>query len=660
MSAAKLKDAKRRAGIASHQASQGCGDLPAKWNHAQALASSGHADQAYALYVNLLQSCSARNELEGTAWKAANALPAEETDRLLAEPVFDKPALHKIRTALQLQRMYKENTAGHYASALTYSRALRADSSATLDASAIEVSGWLEDRAHNDKVAESLFRQAISGAKDPAAARMGLALSLMHQERLQEAEAESRDFATPDGKRLHAAIVLARAKMSDDPALLEAALKLVDETGGAAEPATVAFRGWALLKKGRPAEAEAIFAKLHKDAPEAEEYQQGLVYAAAANHDYSMLRLLVRKEAHSSSLASQVLAEHYERMGLYDRAAQLENHPPEGHEAAVQTFFSFDNKSGTEGQDKLSVWTLPQLSAALTPAHDPELSVRVDAQAVRLNDGVRHAWGKQLGGAVRKEIGEGVVVAGVALETPGEGTTQVLGKLQYQRVSENEDQYIRVTASRDAIYDSLRSYEGGLGASAGTGPAVSSSLELAAREPIGHTQFYVGETVAGGAVTAHGTDVNPFYSASLALTRDFSVKGWSWLNAGPEVRLSNYRYDANRYDGAFAGYWSPKSNREAGLVFNAQSEEGGRFLFKTGGRVGYAARQLYTGYTSGAFGEDTTTVAALVSPNLIVGAGAGFRASPGYHDMTVFAWVKVPLESRGHLRAADLMTPRGF
>jgi hypothetical protein len=38
----------------------------------------------------------------------------------------------------------------------------------------------------------------------------------------------------------------------------------------------------------------------------------------------------------------------------------------------------------------------------------------------------------------------------------------------------------------------------------------------------------------------------------------------------------------------------------------------------------------------------------------------GYRASPGYRDMNLFAWVKVPLEPRGHLRAADLVTPRGF
>jgi hypothetical protein len=283
--------------------------------------------------------------------------------------------------------------------------------------------------------------------------------------------------------------------------------------------------------------------------------------------------------------------------------------------------------------------------------------LRIDGTVLRLDNGLQHAWGKLLGSTVRTDLGQGVLIAGAAVEAPGEGPTQVSGKFQYQQIAENEDEFVRITASRDGIYDSLRSYEG---VPSETGPAVSSSLEIAARQAIGRSAFHVGETLSGGAVTASGTAVNPFYFASLSLTRDFHLKGWSWLNAGPEVRISSYRYDANRYTGPYAGYWSPTSNREAGLVFYAQSNEGGRFLFRTGGRVGYATRELFTGRASGAFGEDTSTIAGLVSRNVIVGAGVGYRASLGYQDMTIFAWVKIPFEPRGHLRAADLVTPRGF
>ncbi|WP_160167466.1 hypothetical protein [Paraburkholderia kururiensis] len=53
-------------------------------------------------------------------------------------------------------------------------------------------------------------------------------------------------------------------------------------------------------------------------------------------------------------------------------------------------------------------------------------------------------------------------------------------------------------------------------------------------------------------------------------------------------------------------------------------------------------------------------MAGLVSPWLIAGTGMGYSTSPGYHDVSVFAWLKIPFEPRGHLRAADLFTPRGF
>lgn len=634
-----------------------CSNLPAKWDRGQALASSGHTEQADRLYLELLRACTKPGELTGTAWNAAKALPPADLDRLIADPVFEQPALLQVRTELRLQRMYVENEAGHDASALAYSRALRADPSVHLDASALEISGWLEERAHEDRAAETLFREALKTAKDPASARLGLTLSLMHQQRLAEAEAESRDLTTQQGKRLQAAIELALAKDSHDPARVDAALEQVEAVGDATEPATRALAGWALLNSGRPAQAEQIFSKLHTAAPENDEYFQGLVLAAAANRDYETLETLVNdKPRNLPPVARQTLADHDERLGRYDRARALTGHPSEGQEPSLQSLFTLDRKSGTAGQDKLTVWTLPQLS--LTMLASPTLTVRIDGTALRLDDGIRHAWGKQLGATVRTEVGPGVLAAGAALEKPGAAPVQVLGKVQYQQIAENEDAFLRVTLSRDGIYDSLRAFEGA--ASSGTGPAISSSLEIAAREPIGRSAFHVGETLSGGAVTASGTAVNPFYAVSLSLTRDFRAKGWSWLNAGPELRLGSYRYDSNRFDGPYGGYWSPKSNREAGLVFYAQSDEGGRFLFKTGGRIGYATRELFTGHASGAFGEDTTTIAALLARRVIVGTGVGYRTSPGYHDMSVFAWLKIPFEPRGHLRAADLVTPRGF
>ncbi|WP_154671503.1 tetratricopeptide repeat protein [Paraburkholderia mimosarum] len=633
-----------------------CSNLPAKWNRGQALAESGRTAQAYGLYLELLRVCTNPGELSGTAWKAAKGLPPADVDRLIADPVFEQPSLKPVRNELRLQRMYAENEAGHDANALAYSRALRADPSVKLNASALEVSGWLEDRAHDDRAAEALFREALKTARDPSSARLGLTLSLMHQQRLVEAEAESRNLATPQGKRLHAAIELALAKDSHDSAQVDAALRLVEEAGDATEPATRALAGWALLNSGRPAQAEQIFSKLHEAVPGNDEYIHGLVFAAAANRDYETLDTLVNENPNIPPVARQTLADHDERLGLYDRARALTGHPSEGQEPSLQSLFTLDRKSGTAGQDKLTVWTIPQLS--ITMLASPSLTVRIDGTALRLDDGVQHAWGKLLGTTVRTEVGQGVLFAGAALEKPGEGPVQVLGKVQYQRMAESEDEFLRVTLSRDSIYDSLRAFEGA--PSAGTGPAISSSLEVAARQAIGRSAFHFGETLSGGAVTASGTAVNPFYAISLSLTRDFRAKGWSWLNAGPEIRLSSYRYDANRFDGPYGGYWSPKSNREAGLVFYAQSDEGSRFLFKTGGRFGYATRELFTGHASGAFGEDTTTIAGLLARHLIVGTGIGYRASPGYHDMSVFAWLKIPFEPRGHLRAADLVTPRGF
>lgn len=636
-----------------------CTGLPAQWARAHALADAGGSAPATALYRDLLHRCDSPQEREGTAWQAAKALPSDALDRLLEDPVFDTAGMNKVRTGIRLQRMYDENTAGRYASALVFSRQLRADATVELDAPALEVSGWLEERAHDDAAAERLFRKALqrtSDRGDPESARFGLALSLMHQQRLDEAESQASLLTKPEGKRLRATIALARAKASHDARQVDAAIALADESGALEAPSTRALEGWALLDSGRPTQAEKIFEGLHAETPDNAEYRQGLAYAAAANRDYPALQSLVDADpAHTPPIAREALAAHDERRGLFDRARAVTSHISEGQEPALQSLVSLDRKSGTAGQDKLEVWTIPQLSLSLLPT--PTLSLHIDAAALRLDDGVRHAWGKTLGASLGTELGDGVLTAGAAVEEPGSGSTQLLGKLQYQRIAEQENAFARITVSRDSIYDSLRAYEG---VASGPGPAVSTSIELTGRDSIDGSAFYLGGTIAGGVVTASGTVDNPFYAASIALTRDFAAKGWSWLNAGPELRVSSYRYDANRFDGPYAGYWSPKSNREAGLVFNAQSDEGGRFLFKTGGRVGYAQRELFTGRASGAFGEDTTTAAVLLARHLIVGAGVGYRASPGYRDMSLFAWMKIPLEPRGHLHALDLVTPRGF
>jgi thioredoxin-like negative regulator of GroEL len=634
----------------------GCTDVPAKWAGAERFAEAGRVDEAYAVYSRLLQACTVAGVLQGTAWKAAKALPPDYVERLLAEHAFDEPVLRKTRAQIELDQMYAENTAGHAAAALKYSRALRADLSVTLDAAALEVSGWLEEQAHDERAAEQLFRAALARQSDSGSARQGLALSLMHQGRLDEAQAEARSLTTPDGRRLYAQIALASAKESGDPARVDAALALIDETGGANDRATRATIGWALLSSQRAARAEEVFRALHREAPDNEEYRQGLAYAATAAHDYATLETLVAANPSSTPApAREALAEHDARRALYGRASEVAGRPIEGHEAARQAYGDIDRKSGTAGQDKLTILTVPQLSATLLPS--PALSLRVDAALLRLDNDVRHAWGKQLGITARTDLHDGELAFGAMAEAPGRGPARISGKLQYQRYATDEASFFRISMTREGVYDSLRAYEG---AAAGTGPALSSSIEIAGSAPIGQSAWHIGETLAGGVVTASGTAFNPFYAASLGLTRDFSMKGWSWLNAGPQVRLSSYRYDANRFDGPYAGYWSPKSNREAGLVFAAQSEEGGRWLFKTGGRVGYATRELFTGRASGAFGEDTTTLVALAAPNLIVGAGVGYRASPGYRDMSVYAWVKVPFDVRAHLRAADLVTPRGF
>jgi len=665
-----------------------CENMPVKWAAAEKMARGGEADAALAVYVHLLAACPAPKVAEGTAWKAVGALPKTQRDRLIDGPALKIQDLSAIRSELLLARMTEENKAGQFKAALADSREIRAQIIEARDAGALESSAWLEEQAQNAAEAQNLFRLAAGAAKTPESvhrAQMGLALSFMKEGKLDEALEAAALAPTPDALRLAGSIWLIQAQAASKAGNGEEALRLLDQAALAGVPVgdtEQATRGWALLKMGRAKEAQGTFAALRVDGQNQKssetqiEARDGFIYAALETRDYGALKDVISEPAsvfsapetagnaasadaesqRATKMAQEAVAGHYDRMGYFGAAQAARGVPAEGLGASAQAMASYESKSGTQGQDKLRIATVPQLSVVLPPSSF--LQARVDAYGLRLDNGARHAWGEGATVSAARQLDLGVVGGSLGVENPGQGTTQILGSARYQWASGSEQEFVHATGSREAVLDSLRSFEGD--AAAGIGPATSNKGEIEGRARVFADDVFVQGSFTGGAVTARGTPFNPFYAVGVSLTRDFTVSGWSWLNGGVDLRGGSSRYDANRFDEKVGGYWSPKSNREAGVVFNAQSAEDKQWLFKASARTGYASRELYTGHASGAFSEGTAQVAALASRQVILGAGIGGRTSPGYHDTNVFAWVKIPFGARAHLTAADLAAPRGF
>ena len=165
--------------------------------------------------------------------------------------------------------------------------------------------------------------------------------------------------------------------------------------------------------------------------------------------------------------------------------------------------------------------------------------------------------------------------------------------------------------------------------------------------------------LGAGSVSGQNISNNAYLDMRASVMRDFVNPNFSWLTAGPELRISQWTRDENRFGAGFGGYFSPKSDTQLGVKFNALTHESGTSLYKASGFLGYVSRGLSYGSESGMGAEVDASAGWLLSSQLIAKAGVAFRTAPGYTDTAFFVGLTIPFEKRTKLFSSDI-TPFKF
>lgn len=644
----------------------GCVNVRRMWDAAATLADRGQEDRAYSAYLGLLQSCESEQELTGTLFQAQRNLSAFAMQDLMHEPVLAAPALAGPVNAVRVQQMFAANKKGDKAQALALSRKVRSWLLRQDDPGALEVSGWLEHEAGDSLQAEQLFRAALQQDASQTTAAQGLVTALLSQHKVALAQREADKLRGPQALALQAQVRVAQAQDSlrkNEFKQALAHLEQAQELGAAEDRAYLEAKAWALKGSGQNKEAASIFLDLYEQSPQDAALAKGAVQSLAAAKRFDVLRELSADGGQLGQAATEVAIMRMEAKGDRRGAAALRGEVAEGYGGGGFGGVAVRSKSGDQGEGRLTLLEVPVLEASAAVGESSSVHARVTRMS--LSDGVHSVNGTEL------RIGGETQINGVTLQ--GEVGVSKAGQSSAQPVFEAKATFpsesgatVSVHASRQPVMDSVRSYAG-VQAQVGVPPDYVEKEEIRVGRVM-NTQAGVSGVlpvsedeslslhwgVSAGSVKGENSPNNGFYSAQAALMKDFDSPGFSWLTAGPYLSVGSFERDENRFDGAFGGYFSPKSDVSFGVRGNLMTDEGGKSLHKASGQVGFVSRGLHYGNDSGLSLEGTTQSAWLLSSNLILGVGVGVRTSPGYTDIAARVGLTIPFEKRTKLFASDL------
>jgi tetratricopeptide (TPR) repeat protein len=639
-----------------------CTNVARAWEGAAALADRGEDQRAYDAYLRLLSSCSNEKELIGTIYQAQKNLSKDALNDLMNEPVMESPKLMSAMYALKLQRMYAANKSKDARTALALSREIRQQVLESDDSGALEVSGWLEQRARNSKAAEQLFRASLKVNRDAEGSRQGLVYALLAQNKVEAASREAERLDSSNGDTVRADVLVAQARAALNDKEYAEALKKLDKAerlGLDVDDSVVETRAWALKGLGQNEKAAKLFAGLLQSTPDNQDVQVGLIDTLYAARDDKTLDRLAAQGGNIGTMAKEAVSRRLDDQGRRGDAARMRGEKVEGEKGYASASIGARSKSGEAGQGRLTEVTIPSAEGEVRVGENTKLAIK--GTQLKLDDGVNQATGAEVRAKVTTRVAGAEVTAGVGASKVGtdvKPTFEVKGRL------DTESGYVEAGVSREPVRDSVRSYAG----VNTTIPTAGGGLQNIRVGRAFDTNMYVGGStlldqmnryrldwsVGGGSVNGQNLYNNGYYRASAALTQDIQSERFSWLNVGPYVSIQSYERDENRFDGTHGGYFSPKSDVGAGLLGRMMTKEGGKSLYKATAQMGYVSRGLYYGNDSGMSLETAAEGAWLITPNIILGAGVSLRTSPGYNDIGFRMGLTIPLESRTKLSGSDL------
>lgn len=629
-----------------------CTNVSRVWEGAAALAQRGQEARAYDAYLRLLSSCARDDELLGTADQAQRHLGESAMARLLQEPVLASPRLAKALMALKLQAMYSANETQDHPRALALARELRAHLLQSRDPGALEVSGWLEQQAGAYRVAEQLFRAAMRAAPEQSGAAQGLVYALLAQGKLQAVAAQLQHYNGDDIEELRAELLLAQSRDSLAQGNFEQALRQLNDAermGLFVDDAVLQTRAWILVGLKKHGVAVQLFEEQLAANPSSGELEQGYLAALAGAGNVAQLRQLAESGQSIAPAAREALAQHHDNNGERRQAAALRGTTAEGYAGRASAGLGVRLKSGDEGEDQLTEVQGPSVRVSVPVGEQSQVQVRGSMRS--LDDGARRVSGREAAIEVRTQVGDVDVSAEIgASQTWGNAmaTFDVAASMPTE-----EGGWVRARIFRDTVRDSVRAYAGdGLG----MGRLHRTELQLAGTSVLEHSQrFKLYGAFSAGAVAGRGHSANTYFSGYTEVTRDFDSERFSWLSAGLYSGIQWHQRDENRFEEGFGGYFSPKSEFSFGTLANLMTQEGNASLYRASIKLGFASRKLHAGADSGLAVEGSLESAWLLSPRVILGAGAVLKTSPGYQDLGFRVGLTLPFEPRTKLYASDLL-----
>ncbi len=225
-----------------------CGDLDVLGRVAEAIAGTDRKPRAIDVYVYILRNCEKREERFATMQKALAGLPRADLDQLLAleRTVDGKPEFEPIRGEIARRAIVAADADPKIVVSpadLALVEALANDKGQQSDSLLL---GWYYLRREDPKRAERWFRKAIA-EQDDAVSSQGLALSLINQDRPQEAEDvlfKWRD-AGKDVRAVYLAAVANMLALQPPPQFsAEVLQRVVTEVAAAKDAASAQQLGW--------------------------------------------------------------------------------------------------------------------------------------------------------------------------------------------------------------------------------------------------------------------------------------------------------------------------------------------------------------------------------------------------------------------------------
>lgn len=277
-----------------------CADVDVLWRLAEAFANTKRTDRAKDVYLYVLRNCDDPNERLATAQKALALLPAESMGELLAterkgaDGVGEFAPIRAEQARRSVAAGGKNPPADAPAADLAAVETLAEKDGLASDALLL---GWYFLQHQQTAKAAEWFTRA-RGREDTAEASQGLALALIEEKRLGEAEAVAypwRDASAEMGKVYLAAaagLLGIEPPTRIEPEVLE---RIVTAVAAAKDPATAQQLGWYAYALGQERTAGQWFATALQWKPNDEPSAYGLALTRNALGDKAGLGELKRQ-----------------------------------------------------------------------------------------------------------------------------------------------------------------------------------------------------------------------------------------------------------------------------------------------------------------------------------------------------------------------------